>query len=379
MGALLTWTTTRPRPDYSTQRPPLSTSSSLSFTPFWYYFSKSPNTPAITVSAVEKSLYSQPHAGLDCKLVWGITGKSFKPVLLFTRPAPYGQPTSANLLVLQMGKSFKTQCIDEPDSIIQTLLHSFCYARSVIPSTSRFAASLTDKNYLRLRELQAKAIQWKQNGQLDSGILAKGSTLQTISGDTLKRLLDQPNIFHILGEAVSIFSCLRLGIPSPSTSDLASSVGRSRFLSWKTAATPKSSSDCSLPLLEKHPYHPVLQSCLSELLPQDPILSLSVETLHALIDRMTLAQLLINIWFAPYQKNGEVDESISDGIACALAKLDKENQSEKEAEELIQVGSTTSANWIEDAAKLRRLEHDFNIWNLALQRCEKIKTSGFIF
>jgi len=365
-----------PRPDYSTQRPPLSTSS-FSFTPFWYYFSKSPNTPAVTVPDVEKISYPQSHTGLDCKLVWGITGKSFKPGLLFTRPVPYGQPTSANLLVLQMGKSFKTPCIDEPDSILQTLIHSFRYARSVIPSTSRFAASLTDKNYHRLCDLRAKALQWKQNGQLDSEILAKGPILQTISGDTLGRLLDQPNIFHILGEAVSIFSCLRLGIPSPSTSDLAPSVGSSRFLSWKTAAIPKSSSDCSFFFLEKHPYHPVLQSCLSELLPHDPILSLSVETLRALIDRMTMAQLLINIWFAPYQKNGEVEESISDGIACALAKLDKENKSEKEADELIHVGSTTSANWVEDAAKLRCLEHDFNIWNLALQRCEKL-VSGCI-
>ena len=106
------------------------------------------------------------------------------------------------------------------------------------------------------------------------------------------------------------------------------------------------------------------------------ILSLSAETLHALLDDMTLVQLLINIWFAPYQKDGEVDEYTSDGIACALANLDKENKSEKETDELIHAGSATSANWVNDATKLRRLEHDFNIWNLALQRCEKIKVSG---
>jgi len=275
-----------------------------------------------------------------------------------------------------MGKSFKTQCIDEPGEIIETLIRNFSFARSVIPSISRFAACLTDENYDRLNELRIDAILWKQCGKMDSTILAKGPVLQDISGEALEKLLYQPNIFHILGEATMIFSCIELGIPSPSTSTRTPSVDGSVSLSLTNSPLTMTSEEDNWLYLEKHTYHGTLQSSLDDLLPHDPVLSLPIETLYSLIDGMTEVQLLLNVWFAPYQRNGEVDDIATESIATALTQLDKTNaKSAKEGEELIHAGGIASGNWIRDAATLRGIEHDFNVWNLALQRCLKIKSS----
>lgn len=272
-----------------------------------------------------------------------------------------------------MGKSFKTQCIDEPSYVIETLLRNFSFTRSITPSTSRFAACLTDENYDRLSELRDDAVFWEQCGEMDSRILAKGPILQDISGDALKRLLNQPNIFHILGEAAAIFSCTELGIPSPSATTKASSLDSSSpALPAMASPFRVTSVGDSWLYLEKHAYHATLQSCLDELLPHDPILSLPVETLHALIDGMTESQLLLNVWFAPYQQNGEIVEVTTESIASALFDLDK--ISAKESDEFIHAGEIASQNWIRDATNLKRIEHEFNVWNLALQRCEKMKS-----
>lgn len=207
---------------------------------------------------------------------------------------------------------------------------------------------------------------------MDSKLLARGPVLQDISGETLDKLCKQPNIFHILGEAATIFSCIELGIPSPSTSTRSSSANSPSSFS---PFTMTSVGDSWL-YLEKHAYHGTLQSSLDELLPHDPILSLPIETLQALIDGMTEVQLLLNIWFAPYQRNGEVDEIATESIAAALSQLDQSNAKyAKEGEKLIHAGEIATGNWIRDAANLKRIEHDFNVWNLALQRCERIKST----
>jgi len=273
-----------------------------------------------------------------------------------------------------MGKSFKTQCIDEPRDIIQTLLRNFSYARSVTPSTSRFAAALTDENYDRLSELELDAKYWEECGEMDSKILAKGPVLQEIKGDMLRKLLSQPNIFHVLGEAAAVFTCTELGIPSPRTPTTA--LHSSPVLASKNGLSTMTSAGDNWLYLEKHAYHTTLQTCLDGLLPHDPILSLSVETLQALIDGMSESQLLLNVWFSPYQENGEVDEITIESITSAIAQLDKQSSTTvKERDELIHAGGVATDNWLRDAANLRRIEHDFNVWNLALQRCEKMKTS----
>ncbi|KAF8421983.1 hypothetical protein EV426DRAFT_180319 [Tirmania nivea] len=350
----------------------LSTNSAFSFSSFWSSFSKPSRRSTLTVDTeVSSSPTLGSQSGLNCKLVWGISGKSFKPGLLFTHQTLDGRVATGQLLLLQMGKSFKTQCIDEPKHIIQTLLRNFSYARSVTPSTSRFAAALTDENYDRLGELELDAAFWEKCGEIDSKILAKGPVLQEIKGDMLRRLLNQPNIFHILGEAATIFSCTELGIPSPCTSTTASSLDSSPVLASKNGLFTMTSAGDSWLYLEKHTYHATLQTCLDDLLPHEPILSLPVETLQALIDGMTESQLLLNVWFSPYQKNGEVDEITIESIASAISQ----QNAVKEGKKLIHAGGVATDNWLRDAANLRRIEHDFNVWNLALQRCGKMKAS----
>lgn len=361
----------------STQSSPTSGDSTFSFSSFWSSFSKSPRRSTLTLDTeVSSNATSEFQSGVNCKLVWGISGKNFKPGLLFTRQVPDGWPAAGQLLLLQMGKSFKTQCIDEPKSVIQTLLRNFCYARSVTPSTSRFAATLTDENYDHLAELELDAKYWEECGEMDSNILAKGPVLQEIKGDMLRRLLSQPNIFHILGKAAAIFTCTELGIPSPHRSTTASSLDSSPVLASKNGLFTMTSAGDDWLYLEKHTYHATLQTCLDDLLPHDSILSLPVETLQALIDGMTESQLLLNVWFSPYQKNGEVDEITIESIASAIAQLDKNGSTTvNERDELIHAGRVATDNWLRNAANLRCIEHDFNVWNLALQRCEKMKTS----
>ena len=275
-----------------------------------------------------------------------------------------------------MGKSFKTQCINEPRHIIQTLLRNFSYARSVVLSTSCFATALTDENYDRLSELELDAKYWEECGEIDSKILAKGPVLQEIKGDMLRKLLNQPNIFHILGEATSIFTCTELGIPSPCTSTTAPSLDSSSGLASKSGLFTMTSAGDGWLYLEKYPYHGTLQTCLGRLIPHDPILSLPAETLQALIDGMTESQLLLNIWFSPYQKSGDVDDVTIESIASAITQLDKKGSNAvKEEDELIHAGGAATDNWLRDAANLRRIEHEFNVWNLALKRCEKMKAS----
>lgn len=209
---------------------------------------------------------------------------------------------------------------------------------------------------------------------MDSKTLAKGPVLQDISGEALKRLRDQRNIFHILGEAATIFSCKELGIPPPSTSTRTSSVDGTVSLSVTNSPLTMTSEEDNWLYLEKHTYHGTLQSSLDDLAPHDPVLSLPTETLYSLIDGMTEVQLLLNVWFAPYQRNGEVDEITTESIAAALTDSDT-TYTKSEREELIHAGEIASGNWIRDAATLRSIEHDFNVWNLALQRCLKIKSS----
>lgn len=361
----------------STQPSPISSSSVFSFSSLWSSFSKTPSRSTLTIDTeVSTSPSSESQLGLNGKLIWGISGKNFKPGLLFTRAVPNGRPGTGQLLLLQMGKSFKTQCIDEPSYIIQTLLRNFSYARSLIPSNSRFAAPLTDDNYDRLSELEEEAQYWKECGEVDSKILAKGPVLQQIEGDLLRRLLNQPNIFHILGEAATIFACTELGIPSPCTSTRVSSLDNSPVLPPKHGPFSITSAGEGWLYLEKHTYHATLQSSFDDLLPHDPILSLPFQTLQALIDGMTESQLLLNVWFSPYQRDGEVDEITTESIASAITRLDgKGSYASREGDELIHAGAIASGNWLRDATNLRRIERDFNIWNLALQRCEKLKKS----
>jgi len=241
---------------------------------------------------------------------------------------------------------------------------------------SRFAAALTDETYDRLSELELDAKYWEECGEMDSKTLAKGPVLQEIEGDMFRRLLNQPNIFHILGEAAAVFTCTELGIPSPCTSTTtASSLDSSPVLASKSGPITMTSAGDGWLYLEKHTYHATLQTCFDNLLPHDPILSLPAETLQALIDGMTESQLLLNVWFSPYQKDGETDEITIEGIASAIAQLGKNSNTVNKGDELIHAGGVAADNWLRDAASLRRIEHEFNVWNLALQRCEKIKTS----
>lgn len=341
--------------------------------------SKSSVSTALTVdTSVCSSRLSL--TGINCKLVWGISNKNFKPGLLYSRMSlDATPPTTGQIIFLPLAKSFKTQCIDEPSLILKNFLSIFTHARSVVPPTSRFATCLTEENLDRLKRLLGDAIHWEECAKVDSKLLCKGTVLQTISGATLEQLLDQPNILHILGEAANVFSCTEIGIPSPSSSTYASP--RASFtVSPINGNSPIGRSRKNTPTgsnwlyLENYTYRPILQAHLEELLPVDPILLLSEQVLESLLDRMSEAQLSLNIWFAPYQQDGEVFEVTTDSIATAVVEWTTSSPEEaKERDEVIRAGEISSFNWVKDATDLKRIEHDFNVWNLGIQRCLKLK------
>jgi len=300
---------------------------------------------------------------------------------------------------LPMGKSFKTPCVDEPTVILDILIENFEHARNTIPETSLFSSSLNDRNYQRLNELRREAELWEECGQVEAKLLTQGPVIQNISGDVIDRLLRQPNIFHILSEAVRVFSCTELGITSPTqalvgeegtASGSAGYTVPSPFANKldipqaKMSATINPSTDTSTGsnwlYLEKHVYHPVLQHYFSTLLPYDPIVSLPSETFSALAEKFSEAQLSLNMWFAPYNREDKVFPTVTDSVAYAVSVMasDKKMTKAEKAKErntIIRAADDETFKWIQDANDLRRLEHEFNVWNLGLQRCATLKVT----
>ncbi|KAI5808900.1 hypothetical protein DFH27DRAFT_244856 [Peziza echinospora] len=379
--------------------PIIPTGSSTSTFSFWSNSSTSTDATSRSFATTSPAPHAQPESERisSCKLVWGIRGKNFKPGMLFVTNAHEGAETTGTLLFFPMGKSFKTPCVDEPTVIIDILIESFEHARNTIPKTSLFSSSLNDRNYQRLKELRREAELWEECGEVEAILLTKGQVIQNISGDVIDRLLRQPNIFHILSEAVKVFSCTQLGITSPTqalssgeaaTAESAGYTVPSPFANKldipqaKMTATISPSTDTSTGsnwlYLEKHVYYPVLQHYFSTLLPCDPILSLPSETFSALAEKFSEAQLSLNMWFAPYNREDKVFPTVAESLTNAVSVMTKQMTKVEKAKKrnmILRAADDEIYRWIQDANELRRLEHEFNVWNLGLQRCATMKVT----